>query len=187
MLKGEKVTLRAVTRDDLTLLCQFNNDLETEVTGGGDPPMPQTLARLQAEFDQQVAKGGRDGAWFAIEADGAFIGQCGLRDFNETDRTCELGITIGDKAYWGRGYGRDSVNTLLNYAFHYRNMRRVWLRVYGNNERAIRSYRASGFVEEGRLREHVWSAGGYTDLVHMGVLQSEWETKGTGDRGQGTD
>jgi RimJ/RimL family protein N-acetyltransferase len=117
MLTGEKVLLRAVTRDDLARLCEFNNDLETEVSGGGDPPIPQTLARLQAEFDRQVAQGGRNGAWFAIVADGLFIGQCGLRDFNETDRTCELGITIGDKAYWGRGYGRDTVRVLLEYAF----------------------------------------------------------------------
>lgn len=70
MLTGQKVTLRAMTRDDLERLCQFNNDLEVELAGGGDPPLPQSLARLQAEFEQQLSKGGRDGTSFAIEADG---------------------------------------------------------------------------------------------------------------------
>jgi RimJ/RimL family protein N-acetyltransferase len=174
MLQGEKVLLRALMREDLPRICQFNNDLAVELAGGGDPPMPQSLTRLQAEFDQQAARGGRDGATFAIEADGLLIGQCGLTNFNETDRICELGITIGDREYWGRGYGRDAVRVLVDYAFRYRNMRKVWLRVWGHNERGIRSYRACGFVEEGRLREHVWSAGRYVDLVYMGILRREW-------------
>jgi RimJ/RimL family protein N-acetyltransferase len=174
MLQGEKVLLRALTREDLPRLCEFNNDLAVELAGGGDPPAPQSLTRLQAEFDQQAARGGRDGATFAIEADGLLIGQCGLTGFNETDRVCELGISIGDRRYWNRGYGRDAVRLLVDYAFRYRNMRKVWLRVWGHNERGIHSYRACGFVEEGRLREQVWSAGRYVDLVYMGVLRREW-------------
>ncbi len=63
---------------------------------------------------------------------------------------------------------------MLDYAFRLRNMRRVFLTVNDNNERAIRAYRACGFVEEGRLREHVWSNGAYIDLVYMGVLRAEW-------------
>jgi RimJ/RimL family protein N-acetyltransferase len=175
MLQGQKVLLRAMAREDLEKLCQFNNDLEVELAGGGDPPMPQSLARLQAEFDEQASKGGRDGASFAIEADGQFIGQCALFHFDDVAQTCMLGIAIGDKAYWGRGYGREAVNLLLDYAFRLRNMRRVVLTVNGNNERAIRSYRASGFVEEGRLRRHVWSNGEYIDLIYMGVLRDEWQ------------
>ena len=177
MLHGEKVVLRSLERDDLPLLWQWNNDLETEVAGGGDPPKPQPLARLQAEFDKGAAAGGRDNATFLIEADDKPIGQCALFGWSETDRTCELGITIGDKAYWGHGYGRDTVRVLLEYAFRYRNYRKVFLRVWGNNERGIRAYRACGFIEEGRLRAHVWSAGRYVDLVYMGVLRDEWQSR----------
>jgi RimJ/RimL family protein N-acetyltransferase len=175
MLKGQKVTLRAMTRDDLDLLCQFNNDIEVELAGGGDPPLPQSLTRLQAEYEAQVSKGGRDGTSFAIEADGKFIGPCALFQFDHVAHTCALGITIGDKAYWGQGYGREAVNLLLEYAFQLQNIRRVYLTVNGNNERAIRAYQACGFVEEGRLRAHVWSNGAYVDLVYMGILRDEWE------------
>lgn len=174
MFRGPRVTLRSLRREDLPLLCRFNNDVEVELAGGGDPPIPQAIERLEAEFDQEAARGGRDGARFAIEADAKFIGQCALFNFDETARRCELGITIGDKAYWGRGYGREAVNLLLEYAFRLRNLHRVWLMVLGNNERAIRSYRACGFVEEGRLREHAWGNGAYLELVCMGVLRDEW-------------
>jgi len=181
MLQGERVLLRAMTRDDLVKQWEFNNDLDVEFAGGGDPPMPQSLERLQADFDRESAKGGRDDATFAIDVDGRFIGACGLRNFNHTARTCELGIAIGDKAYWGQGYGRESVRLLVQYAFRYRNFRKVWLWVHAANERAIRAYRAAGFVEEGRLRQHVWSNGRYDDVVYMGVLQEEWEVK-AGDK-----
>ena len=174
MLKSERLILRAMTRDDLPRLCEFNNDLEVELAGGGDPPIPQTLARLEAEFDQNVTKGGRDGSGFAIEADGKFIGQCALFNLQETDRTCELGIAIGDKAYWGQGYGREAIKLLLDYAFRLRNLHKVYLRVNGTNERAIRAYRACGFVEEGRWRAHSWSNGAYVDVVCMGILRDEW-------------
>jgi RimJ/RimL family protein N-acetyltransferase len=174
MLVGDKVTLRGIRREDLSRLWEFNNDVAVELAGGGDPPIPQSLERLQAEFDQEAAKGGRDGARFAIEADGKFIGQCGLFNLDSTAMACELGITIGDKEYWGRGYGRDSIRLLLDYAFRLRNFHKVWLRVQGDNERAMRAYRACGFVEEGRLREHVFSNGRYLDFVHMGVLRDEW-------------
>lgn len=177
MLKGQRVILRAVTRDDLTRLAEFNNDVEVELSGGGDPPMPQSLARLQAEFEQRVSSGGRDGSDFAIEADGRFIGICALFNFDQTAHTCELGISIGDKDYWGRGFGRETVGLLLDYAFRLRNFHKVWLRVHGLNERAQRAYQSCGFVEEGRLRAHVWSNGVYDDLVHMGVLREEWQAK----------
>jgi RimJ/RimL family protein N-acetyltransferase len=175
MLIGEKVVLRALRRDDLPRLCGFDNDVAFEILTGGDPWEPQALERLQARFDAQVSAGERDGPSFAIEADGLLIGTCGLFNGDPFARTCELGIGIGDHAYWAHGYGRDALRVLLRYAFRLRNLRKVWLRVNGNNERAIRAYRSCGFIEEGRQRAHVWSDGAYIDLVLMGILREEWE------------
>ena len=100
-----------------------------------------------------------------------------MRLFNvdEIARTAELGITIGDAAYWGRGYGRESVRLLLRVAFRYRHVHKVWLYVHAGNERARHAYAACGFVEEGRLRAHVWSDGRYDDLLVMGILAEEWK------------
>jgi len=162
-------------RDDLPRQCEFNNDIEVELAGGGDPPIPQSLERLQAEFDQEAAKGGRDGSVFAIEADGKFIGQCVLFNLNPHAQTCELGITIGDQEYWGRGYGRESINLLVEYGFQHRNLHKIWLEVHASNTRALRAYAACGFQEEGRLRSHVWSNGQYDDVVVMGLLRTEWQ------------
>jgi RimJ/RimL family protein N-acetyltransferase len=173
MLRGEKVTLRSVEREDLATLWRFWNDLEVELAGGGDPPLPTSLERLRANFERESREGARDTTDFVIEADGECIGHCGLFNVDAAARHCELGITIGDREYWGRGYGREAVRLLLDYAFRVRNLRRVWLEVHAANERAMRAYKACGFVEEGRMREHVWLAGRYVDNVIMGVLREE--------------
>jgi len=177
MLKGKKVILRSLRREDLQRQNDYNNDLDTEILGGGDPPEPQSLERLQAEFDKDLSRGARDGARFAIEADGLYIGGCGLFRIDERAGTAELGIAIGDSRYQGRGYGRDALRTLLEYAFRHRNFHKVWLMVNDDNERAIRSYRSVGFVEEGRLRRHAWSNGRYIDILAMGVLSDEWDSR----------
>lgn len=177
MLNGSRVTLRAIERDDLPRLLSFNNDVAVELAGGGDPPWPQSFARLAADYERNASGGGRDGgkdgANFAIEAGGVVIGICGLFHVDPVGRTAELGITIGDKTYWGQGYGREAVGMLVDYAFRLLNLQRVYLRVHGRNERAIRAYRVGGFIEEGRLRRHVWSDGAYDDLVYMGVLRDD--------------
>ncbi len=174
MLRGEKVTLRATTREDLTSHWRFENDLDFFLAGGGDPPAPVPLERLQRDFDREISDPPSNKTEFAIEADGEYIDRCGLYNIDRTARHAELGISIGDKDYWGRGYGREVVGLLLDYAFRLRNFRRVWLEVHAGNERGIRAYRSCGFVEEGRMREHVWLAGRYVDNVIMGVLREEW-------------
>jgi RimJ/RimL family protein N-acetyltransferase len=181
MLRGEKVTLRAIEREDLELLWRFWNDLEVELAGGGDPPLPVSLQRLRERFDREAREGTPDKTNFVIEADGACIGQCGIFHFEVASGHCELGIAIGDKEYWGRGYGREAVMLLLDYAFRIRNFRRVWLETHAANERAIRAYKACGFVEEGRMREHIWLAGRFVDNIIMGVLREEWQTSLPGD------
>jgi RimJ/RimL family protein N-acetyltransferase len=88
--------------------------------------------------------------------------------------TAELGIMIGDRDYWGRGYGREVVRLLLRYGFHYLGLRRIALTTHAKNERAIRCYLACGFVEEGRPRQAAWIEGEYVDLVEMSILRDEW-------------
>ncbi|GAB1420776.1 GNAT family protein [Anaerolineales bacterium] len=172
MLQGNKVLLRAIEQDDIDKLHRFANDLEVELASGGAPPTPQPLLQFMAEFERSSQSGPpTEQVNFAIDVDGKLIGQCGIYRFDRLAHHCQLGITIGDKAYWGKGYGREAVGLLVDYAFRYRNMRKVGLKVYASNERAIRAYQSVGFVEEGRLREHVFSNGAYEDVILMGIFR----------------
>lgn len=174
MLTGDKVILRAVRREDLPRIYQFNNDPEFAFLVDEEPWEPVSLERTEARFEEQVSDSQRNGPRFAIEADQQYIGHCLLHTIDDFARTCQIGIGIGDPAYQGHGYGRDAVRLLLRYAFTMRNLRKVELSVNADNERAIRSYRACGFVDEGRLREHAFVNGAYIDVLCMGILRTEW-------------
>ena len=169
MITGERVTLRAITPADYPRMLEFKNDAELELLGGGDPPRPRTLAGMTEFYDKMLNDSKQ--VTFGIEADGVLIGDAGLFRFDQRNGTAELGIGIGDRAYWGRGYGREAVRLLVDYGFQMHNLRKIWLETHGSNERAIRSYSAAGFVEEGRQREHVWSGGRYEDIVLMAIFR----------------
>ena len=172
MIQGKRVLLRAMLPEDYPRLTEFKNDIEFELLGGGDPPRPRTLAAV-TEFFDNLAKD-RSSVNFAIEVDGVFIGDCGLSHFDQRAGTAELGIGIGDRDYLGKGYGREAVALLVDYGFRLWNVRKIWLETLADNERAIRSYQAVGFVPEGRQRAHVWSGGRYVDVVLMGLFAADF-------------
>src|SRR4051794_26545212 len=108
MIEGKLVRLRPLTPADYPRMLEFNNDIEYELLGGGAPPRPRTLAEVTEFFDKLIKE--RDQVNFAIEADEKLIGDCGLHALDQRSGTAELGIGIGDRDYWGRGYGREAVS-----------------------------------------------------------------------------
>jgi diamine N-acetyltransferase len=174
MLKGEKVILRAVEREDLKRLHELEQDVELTMLGEGHwQPVP--LAAFEKNFEKQLEA--EEKTSFVIEVQGKVIGGIALHHSNRRDGVTEFGIGISDREFVGKGYGRDAINVLLRWAFYVQNYRKVHLQTGANNERAIRAYRACGFVEEGRLREHTYFNGCYIDIVLMGLLRSEWEAR----------
>lgn len=175
MLRGKRVTLRATERDDLKRLHELMNREIDQVMLGYGGWRPRSLAEIEKDFDKNAAN--EDKSWFAIEADNNVIGDCGLKSWNwrRLSGTAELGISILDPAYLSQGYGREALHLLLDWGFRIQNWRRIYLDTLGINERAIRSYRACGFVEEARLRQQELFNGEYVDIVMMGLLREEWE------------
>jgi RimJ/RimL family protein N-acetyltransferase len=170
MLQGERVTLRAIERSDLPKLWELRNDAAVESISNG-APKPRSMAEIEAWFDG-LAKD-KDFQPFAIEAGGEFVGQCNIRSVDPVNRRAEVGISLLPE-HTSKGYGSDAMRILLNYAFRHLNLHKVCLDTLSVNEPALRSYRACGFVEEGRLRQHEWYDGGWVDLVLMAVLRDEW-------------
>ena len=85
-----------------------------------------------------------------------------------------VGIMLGVRDQWGKGLGTDAMQTLVAWGFYTLNLNRVQLRVFADNERAIRSYQKVGFQIEGRLRQGNYANGAYRDVLYMGVLREDW-------------
>jgi RimJ/RimL family protein N-acetyltransferase len=177
MLQGEKVVLRAVEPEDLDVLYEQDSEFELTQLADDEPWFPKTRSAWREEFEEYLKKP-EEMAIFVIEADGAVIGSCSLRDFDYTARRCELGIQIGDRDYWGKGYGRDAIRLLARYAFETLGMNRIQLSVRADNERAVRAYEAAGFKREGVLRQWTWHSGAFRDWVQMGLLTSDLQDHG---------
>jgi RimJ/RimL family protein N-acetyltransferase len=90
-------------------------------------------------------------------------------------RDAWIAIGIGERSDWGQGYGSDAMRLIVCYAFSELNLHRVSLTVFEYNERAQRTYRKLGFVEEGRHRERLLRFGKRWDMVVMGLLRSQWD------------
>jgi RimJ/RimL family protein N-acetyltransferase len=174
MFKGQRVTLRAVEREDLKRLHALEGNVDLMLLGGGSWE-PEPLAAWEKDFDKHLED--REKSWFAIETDGKLIGGVGLHHTDHRSRVSSFGIVISDPEYVGRGYGREALTLFLGWAFRIQNFVRIWLITWATNERAIRCYRALGFVEEGRQRRQLFIDGQYADVIHMGLLREEWEAR----------
>lgn len=97
------------------------------------------------------------------------IGNIHLRDINWVARFAEVGLFIGEEEHWSKGYGSQALRLVLRHAFNDLGLRRVFLTVLENNQRAIRSYEKCGFVVEGRLRQQAFKNGQFWDLLYMGI------------------
>ena len=178
MLVGAKVRLRAIERADIPFFVKWLND--PEVLQFLDLYKPLSTAAEERWFERQLDDA--KNTVFAIEtAASVHIGNVGLHSIDWKNGNSELGIVIGEKAYWGLGYGTDAINTVLRFAFEEMNLHSVYLRVYEFNERGIRTYAKCGFHEDGRLRERLYRNGGYHDVLLMGVLRQEYDAVGQSD------
>ena len=175
MTQPPLIRFRAPERSDIpTFLVWFN---DPEVTDGLTTfPFLSTEAE-EAWFDNMM-KEPIDQRPLVIEAlegeDWRPIGTCGLFGINWRYRCAELGISIGDKRFWNRGYGTQTMRQLVEHGFSRLNLNRIYLRVHADNPRAIRCYEKVGFIREGIQRQAVYKHGGYVDVWMMSVLRSEW-------------
>ena len=109
------------------------------------------------------------------------IGSCAFSQVDGENGSAMFHITIGEKDAWGRGYGTEATQLMLDHAFGTLGLHRIALTVFEFNERAIRAYRRCGFLVEGRARESIWRDGRWWDEIAMSVLASEWrERRATG-------
>jgi RimJ/RimL family protein N-acetyltransferase len=103
------------------------------------------------------------------------IGGIGLDGIRWMHRDCFVGIGLGDREFWGKGYGTDAMKIILRYAFSELNLQRVTLDVFEYNQRGVRSYEKAGFVIEGRQRGQILREGRRWDVIFMGILREDWQ------------
>jgi RimJ/RimL family protein N-acetyltransferase len=184
MLEGTKVRLRSLELSDLDEIMKYWNNVELRNLVGNTDRGP--VSRHEEEDwirNTWKQRQERTAFHFAIETltENKLIGGTGVFEIDWTGRSATTGISIFNPEYWGKGYGEDSMNLLLSFAFQNLNLNRVELNTFDFNERAQQCYRKVGFEEVGRRRRARFINGHYCDEIIMDVLKEEWLAK-SGDK-----
>ncbi len=139
----------------------------------GTPPNRMPLWLLKRVLKADARRTDRTTYGIFDEA-GAYIGTIELYDVRAHGAT--LGIIIGERSHWGRGYGPEAIHALLEHAFLVLGLTQVRLNTFGDNLRAQAAFRKVGFREVRRVR----ADGGRTD-VQMELYRGAWlESRGRG-------
>lgn len=172
-LVGPRLYLRRIERADLgSEYFQWLNDEEvTRHSYQGN--FPNSEASFAAYYEGSQ---GTDRINFAIvERDsGRHVGNVGLNGIDLVNGTAEIGILIGEKSCWGRGYAQESIRLVEGYAFDRLNLRRLWAGAWSGNTGMIRAFGKLGWSREGVQREHAFRDNAPHDVVLMGLLRREY-------------
>ena len=174
---GEKIYLRGMERKDLEgPLFQWAND--SEVTHYMFMGLKPNSMELLCEEYERMMRSNNDVVFLIVDKKtDKPIGSAGLYVINWVSRSAEYRIVIGEKEYWGKGYGTETAKLLVRYGFDKLNLNRIWLGVNADNPAGIKSYEKAGFVREGVLRQEIYRNSRYYDAIRMSMLRSEYEAK----------
>ncbi len=139
-----------------------------------NPPRSAEGFRTWAK-EQALSKSDGDSFGLAVEAvdTGEIVGSVGSFHADPRAGRFENGITISVD-HQRRGYATEAVVMLLRFMFAERRYHKCETRIFAHNTASLALHRQLGFVEEGRLRDHVFCAGQHRDLVVMGMLADEF-------------
>lgn len=166
------VYIREITIDDIEIINSWRNDKNTIDLLGANfryinlETDKEWINNYQKNRDKQVR--------CSICIDKKIIGLISLTSIDNINRKSELHVLIGDKDSRGKGYGKKSIQLMLNHAFNNLNLNKVYLTVLSSNFIAKKLYSDLGFKEEGVLRKEIYKNGDYVDCNIMSILKEEF-------------
>ena len=165
-MEGTKVKLRPIIREDINILNIWRNDEETFMyLGGGFLPVS---IDIQAEWmNSLIDTMGPNKRFMICDKQDQPVGMIGLYDIHHVNRTCEIGIFIGNKEAKGRGYGKEACILIEKYAREYLNIRKIKLNVVSENIKAVHLWEVLGYVKIGEFVQERFIKGEYKNVMLM--------------------
>jgi RimJ/RimL family protein N-acetyltransferase len=179
MLTGQQILLRAPEREDLKAFHRWQNDEEVMMLARSQPDHVKSMASLEAEMEKDLKGEDAEVRRYMIEekSSGKAIGWCSIR-FHTWARkyhNADLGLCIGEKAEWGKGYGTEVTQLLLREAFEQLNLHKVEWWTFPENKASIALAKKFGFNEEGRLKDHHFFNNQFHDSLIFGLVKSQYD------------
>lgn len=173
-LKGKKVILRPLDKaTDLGSAVRWVNKGEVRRFIARNRPI--SIDEEGDWFDGLKKREGDIVLAIEIRETRQFIGVIGIHRIDFLNGTATTGTLIGEKRFWGKGYGTDAKMLLLRYAFEELGLRKICSGAIAYNKRSLAYSKKCGYVVEGVLRKHILKGGAYRDEVILAVFKSGWK------------
>ncbi len=169
MINGNKIILRKKRLDDAQNDYLWQTDPELARLDAL-PPVTIPFNEYLSAYTNELRYSAPSRHSFAVETlDGKHIGNCVYYNVNEAKGEAELGIMIGNRDYWDKGYGTDTVTTLVNHIFGNTNFKRIYLKTLDSNGRAQKCFQKCCFTPCGHLDRDGFR------FVLMEIHRKEWQ------------
>ena len=171
---GNKVYLRAMERSDMELYREDVNRPETEMAVGG---WSYPVSSYQQENWFERASGDRNNLRLTIvdRESNAPVGMINLVDIDMKNGVAFSGIRLFGDENKGRGYGKDAVFAIMEYAFYQLRLNRLEGSILVTNVLSLKLYEKCGWIIEGTKREAVFKDGKYIDELQVAILKSDYD------------
>lgn len=174
-VRGKKIELRSIERNDLDLIHEWANSSELwKNLGGWHFPYSKDSTE---QWIRKLNENDMNNYTFAIDAEGAgIVGTANLVNIDWKNRNAFHGMMLGEKESRGKGYAKDAVMTIMRFAFDELGLQRLDGDMIAYNKRSIKFYtEGCGWSIEGVKKDWFYRSGEFHDKVVVGITKSEYK------------
>ena len=174
-LEGKRIRLREVCIEDVNeIYYRWLND--PEITRYLESRFyPNSIISLRNYVKNN--SGNKDNLLLAIilKEENRHIGNIKLGPINWLHRFSDVGLLIGEKDCWGKGYATEAIKLISNHAFDHLNLHKLIAGSYDVNKGSIQAFKKAGFSIEGIRKRHYFCENRYIGHVMLGLINKKME------------
>lgn len=175
-LKGQRLLFTPLQYANIYQHFEWNNDPELNRLDSEMPYVEESFGAFKKRFEELIHKPSPNCQDFEIHlADGTLIGVAYIADISESNRHCTASFTIGDRSYWGKGYGREAMEVLLTYCFDELGMHMVMTETFEYNQAWKSLVEWAGFDRFGAIEDYLFRDDKYWSKEMFGMKEDRFE------------
>jgi RimJ/RimL family protein N-acetyltransferase len=172
-MKGNLTHLVSLSNEHLALVSKWNFDPEVNEFFSGR--FPNNSQEQEIWLQNQLNKADKKKLIIIENNTNTAIGMIGIMKIDHVNKNCEIGITIGEKSFWGKYHSYDALNISLKFLFHQLQMHCVYATVLSSNLRALKFFKKNNFENNGFLREAIFRNDKFENLQFLSLIKTDYK------------
>ena len=175
-MKSNSIYLRAFEIEDYKVINRWRNDDEIQSLTGGNKYFVSSAKEKQWVEEKIIDNAKNIYLAICLKETGKMIGYLSINDIDWRNKKALWGgLIIGDKEQLNKGCATEASLLMLDYVFSERGLHRFFGHWLKSNHPSLRVATKLGFQQEGILRDCVYKANSFHDLVVLSILKEEFE------------